>query len=91
MYLLLIQEEHLNFKLTESEFYISQEESFLEATPDALVNSNCCGDGCLEIKCPSTGREKFIFELLGDDSFLLEENAITKLNVNDNYYYQIRW
>ena len=28
--------------------------------------------------------------MLGDDSFLLEENAITKLNVNDNYYYQFQ-
>ena len=86
----LIQEEYVNFKLIESRFYISQEEPFLEATPDTLIHGDCCGDGCLEIKCPFTGREKFIFELLGDDSFLLKENAITKLNVNDNYYYQIQ-
>ena len=28
--------------------------------------------------------------MLGDDSFLLEENTITKVNVNDSYYYQIQ-
>ena len=64
---------------TESGFYISQEEPFLGATTDSLIHCDYCGDGCLEIKCPFTVREKFIFELLGDDSFLLEENAITKL------------
>ena len=77
---------------TAKELYLSliQEEPFLGATPDALIHCDCCGDGCLEIKCPFTGREKIIFELLGDDSFLLDENVITKLNVNDNYYYQIQ-
>ena len=74
----LIQEEYVNFKLIESGFYISQEEPFLGATPDTLIHGDCCGDGCLEIKCPFTGRENF------------KENAITKLNVNDNYYYQIQ-
>ena len=72
-----MQEEHLNFKLTENEFYISQEEPFLEAIPDALIHCDCCGDGCLEIKCPLTGREKFVVELLGHDTFFLEETAIT--------------
>ena len=88
LYLSLIQKEHLNFKLTESGFYISQEEPSLEATPDALIHCDCCGEGCLEIKHPFMGREKFILELLGDDSFLLEENTITKLTVNDDYYCQ---
>ena len=45
LYLLLTQEEHLNFKLTESGFYISQEEPFLGATPDALIHCDCCSDG----------------------------------------------
>ena len=58
--------------------------------PDALIDCYYCGDGCLEIKCPFTGREKFIFKLSGDYSFLIEETAITKLNFNDNYYYQIQ-
>ena len=55
-----------------------------------MIHCDCCGDGCLEIKFPFMGREKFIFGLLGDDLFWHEENAITKLNVNDNYYYQIQ-
>ena len=51
-----MQEEHINFKLTESGFYISQEQPFLEATPDALIHCDCCGDGCLEVKYPLMGR-----------------------------------
>ena len=78
MYLSHIQEEHLNFKLTESGFYVSQEEPFLEATPDTLIHCECCGDEYLEIKCPFTRREKNIFELLVDELLLLEENAIMK-------------
>ena len=87
---MLIQEEHLNFKLAESGFYISQQDPFLGATPNALLHCHCCGNGCLEIKCPFMGTENFIFELLGVIHFLFEENAITKLNVNGNYYYQIQ-
>ena len=63
LYLSPIQEERLNFKLTESRFYISQEEPSLEATPDALIHCDCCVDGCVEIKHPFMGRKKFILEL----------------------------
>ena len=56
LYLSLMQEEHINLKLTESGFYISQEQPFLEATPDALIHCDCCGDGCLEVKYPLMGR-----------------------------------
>ena len=79
-----------NCTCTESGFYISHEEPFLWATPDALIHCDCCGDGCLEIKSPFMGKEKFLFELLHNDLPLLEENSVTKVNVNDNYCYQIQ-
>ena len=79
-----------NCTCTESGFYISHEEPFLGATPDALIHCDCCGDGCLEIKSPFTGKEKFLFELLRNDLPLFEENSVTKVNVNDNYCYQIQ-
>ena len=80
----------LNFKLTESGFYISQEEPLLGAAPDTLIHCSRCGDECLEIKCTFPGTEKFIFALLSNDLFLLDENAITKLSVNYNYCYKIQ-
>ena len=79
-----------NCTSTESGFYISHEEPFLGATPDALIHCDCCGDGCLEIKSPFMGKEKFLFELLRNDLPLFEENSVTKVNVNDNYCYQIQ-
>lgn len=45
-------DNHNNFKLTNTWFIIYTEHPELGASPDWLVECDCCGQGCLEVKCP---------------------------------------
>ncbi|KAI8511448.1 hypothetical protein Bbelb_105480 [Branchiostoma belcheri] len=45
---------HRNITVTECGLFVHPQKAFLGATPDALVQCSCCGEGLLEIKCPRT-------------------------------------
>ena len=47
------------------------------------MHCECYGDECVEINCPFMERKTIFFDLLGDDSFLLEENAIARMPLQE--------
>ena len=73
-------------------FFISLTVPYIGASPDALVSCNCCGNSCLESKCPFDSREKFVFEILDCIDGYLEGDVKngTKLKTTHMYYYQIQ-
>lgn len=61
------------------------------ATPDMLVECDCCGKGLLEVKCPWTVKDGHLADLLcKSDSCLIECNDDLKLKTTHRYYYQIQ-
>ncbi|KAH8025144.1 hypothetical protein HPB51_003986 [Rhipicephalus microplus] len=82
---------HLNFKCDVSGLQISQEQSFLAATPDGLVSCTCCGDGVLEIKCPYDGRDGTVRELAtSPSSCIILQRGELRLRTDHAYYYQVQ-
>ena len=51
---------HDNFKVTECGFFIRLDFPYLGSSPDAIVECDCCGKGCVEIKCPYCIRDQCI-------------------------------
>ena len=49
---------HRNFSCKLSGFVISNQVPFIGASPDGVVECECCGEGCIEIKCPYSHAEK---------------------------------
>lgn len=45
---------HTNFKFTECGLFVNIEYPYFGASPDGIVECDCCGRGVLEIKCPYT-------------------------------------
>ena len=45
---------HDNFKCSESGLILNRDYPHLGASPDGLAQCDCCGQGCLEIKCLPT-------------------------------------
>ena len=45
---------HDNFKCSESGLILNRDYPRLGASPDGLAQCDCCGQGCLEIKCLPT-------------------------------------
>ena len=47
-----MQRTHDSFKMERYGFFISNAYPFIGASPDSVVECNCCGKGTIEIKCP---------------------------------------
>ena len=48
---------HQDFNISHCGFFVSVEHSFLGASPDAMIECDCCGQGVVEIKCPLCANE----------------------------------
>jgi hypothetical protein len=51
---------HDNFILEENGLLINPKFPYMGASPDSIVKCDCCGDGCLEVKCPYCIRDRII-------------------------------
>lgn len=84
---------HINFKVKSSGLIISIVESMFAAFPGGIISCDCCGIGCLEIKCPYR-----LFEnnwdiktfALTKDTFLDVQDDEISLNNNHQYFFQVQ-
>lgn len=84
---------HENFKLENTGFIICLEHPQIGATPDGLIKCDCCGSGCLEIKCPYVLKENnFDIEKFSEmkGSCLFKDGTKFALIKTHSYYYQIQ-
>ncbi|XP_046860912.1 uncharacterized protein LOC124454148 [Xenia sp. Carnegie-2017] len=66
---------------------------FLGASPDAISYCNCHGEGCVEIKCPYSLRNKTIQHGISDGkNFCLTKtpNGTLQMDRKHQYYYQVQ-
>ena len=84
------QNEHINPAVTECGLYLSEEKPFIAASPDGIVECDCCGQSVLEIKCPYSHRDKALSN--PDKGFYLvtSENGNVKLDKTHEYYFQVQ-
>lgn len=64
---------HGNFNCDLSGFVITREIQYIGALPDGFVQCDCCGKGCIEIKCPFLHAKNTSFEAVCHD---LKKNQI---------------
>jgi hypothetical protein len=79
---------HQNFSMSKSGFWINKDYPFIGASPDAMVSCSCCGEGCVEIKCPFCQRDKSILEATGE-KFCIDSKSIM-LKADHTYFYQVQ-
>ena len=64
-------------------------QAFLGASPDALIECNCCGQGCVEVKCSLCAQERSLEEAADAvASFCLDVLPTGKRN--HPYYFQVQ-
>ena len=85
-YVAKMVDKHQNFKCSENGLILNEVYPHFGASPDGLVNCECCGDGCLEIKCPYTCKDKTSIEI----GWLEKHDGSAKLKKQHPYYYQIQ-
>ena len=77
---------HKNFKVTQCGLILNECYPQFGASPDGFIDCECCGGGCLEIKCPFSMKDKLKLEI----PWLIPENGSVQLNRSHSYYYQLQ-
>ena len=49
----MIKNGHTNVKISLAGLFVDKNKIYIGASPDALVECDCCGKGLVEIKCSS--------------------------------------
>ncbi|KAK7893342.1 hypothetical protein WMY93_022494 [Mugilogobius chulae] len=82
---------HASFSIQDSGFVINPKYPYMGATPDSLVSCECCGNGCVEVKCPFCLRAGKIEDNLGSKSCLeINQDHKLQLKHTHQYYYQVQ-
>lgn len=90
-YELEMANNHTNFKVEKSGLHIDVANTFLGASPDAMVSCACCGNGCLEVKCPYLLKNLEMGQYLDlKTSPLTCEAGEVSLKRSHAYYYQVQ-
>lgn len=83
--------EHRCFKLENSGFVINPLFPYIGASPDGLSSCECCGKGCIEVKCPYKHRSSLIADACEDPGFCLShEQGKFTLKKSHPYYSQVQ-
>lgn len=82
---------HCNAQFKQAGLFVSKENVFLAATPDMLVECDCCGAGVVEVKCPWNARDGQLTDLLADQNSCVTANeGSLELKVTHRYFYQVQ-
>ena len=81
---------HDDISITKCGFHISSKYPYIGASPDALVQCNCCGEGVVEVKCPFWAKDKMIQDACeSSHAFCLETVGDQRqLKADHPYYWQ---
>ena len=83
--------KHVNFSMCRSGFIIPSSYPLMGASPDGIINCQCCGRGILEIKCPYSCRDTTVLERTNDSRFFMKQNdGEILLDVYHAYYFQVQ-
>ena len=84
----IFKKSHRNVVTKECGLFLCEEIPFVGGSPDRIVECDCCGQSCLEIKCP------FSIRHLSPESpeailpYMKRENNISTLSSSHKYYTQ---
>ena len=79
---------HSNFNVSSSGLVIHTSYPHMGASPDGIVNCDCCGRSVLEIKCPFSCKDRSYLGATAESKFFLKD-ALT-LKQDHSHYFQIQ-
>ncbi|XP_061879548.1 uncharacterized protein LOC133631368 isoform X2 [Entelurus aequoreus] len=92
-YGMIMTQRHTGLNVDETGFHMSADRPYFGASPDGLLSCDCCGKGCLEIKCPFCIKDKGVEEVAGESKAVCLEqksNGNCVLRGDHQYYYQVQ-
>ena len=84
----VLKQTHKQISSQDTGLFVSEEYSHLGASPDLIINCQCCGSFVVEIKCPISTRDTI--PSVHNLPYLEVISEKTTLKENHPYYYQIQ-
>lgn len=91
-YIDAVSDAHLNLSCTAAGLHINPDFPHLGASPDGIIECDCCGEGLIEIKCPYKYRD-LDPNLITDTNFYIKRNMKGEtigLSHDHEYFYQVQ-
>ena len=87
-----MKEHHENFEIRDCGLVLHPKYPYLGATPDAIASCSCCGEICVEVKCPYCAKDSKLIEYAGEQpsSCLEMYEGQLRLDRSHQYYYQVQ-
>ena len=60
---------HEDLRVSSYGFYVCVKYPYLGVSPDAVVESKCCGKGVVEVKCPLCAREDSLLKVAEENQY----------------------
>lgn len=94
-YTAYLKRHHVGVKVWDIGFIINPSFPYFGASPDSLVECQCCGKGCIEVKCPYCIKDTNIEEILNLKTSFLNERSSDgtreiHLDRKHAYFYQVQ-
>ena len=85
-------QQHSHVRIFDTGLHVNPKFAHLGASPDALVDCQECGQGCIEIKCPYTCREMVMSEacLTKAVPCTYNEDGSLTISKKSSWYYQVQ-
>ena len=83
--------KHMDFSLSICGLVVHISYRFMRASPEAVIQCKCCGNGALEITCSCACRDTSLPEGIDDPTFFFQEgNEGLSFNVYHAYFFQVQ-
>ena len=80
--------DHHNLRISECGFFIDTQYPYVGASPDGIIECDCCGRVVLEVKCPYCYRDGLPDEGDKENFCMTKQNGKWRLRRDHTYYYQ---
>lgn len=88
-YIAQMQQQHATISVAKCGLFVLKDRIYIGASPDALVNCDCCESGLLEIKCPLSIAHQDPNEV--DLAYLKQDDhGVDQVKKNHTYYSQMQ-
>ena len=84
----IFKKTHKNVKVSDCGLILCEEVPFIGGSPDRIIECDCCGKACLEIKCPFSIRHLAPCNPEANLSYMNREGNVLTLKKTHKYYTQ---
>ena len=85
-FLEIFKKTHKNVIIQECGLFLHEDLPFIGASPDRIVSCSCCGQSCLEVKCPFS--INYMSPKNANLQYIVKDGNHSKLKTSHKYYTQ---